>query len=114
MFTTQVAGSLIIILIFILLLQELKLELKLKQENEIKTGDLLLDRKKLIALGRLYQSLVGFANTVIDFVSTFLIFFSLTEMVCSQNLGLENAEQETRTTSNHQCSRTSTPKYAKL
>jgi exocyst complex component 4 len=60
-------------LIFILLLQELKLELKLKQENEIKTGDLLLDRKKLIALGRLYQSLVRFANTVIDVVSTFLI-----------------------------------------
>ncbi|KAI8579746.1 hypothetical protein K450DRAFT_271588 [Umbelopsis ramanniana AG] len=46
--------------------RELKLELKLKQENEIKTGDLLLDQKKLIALGRLYQSLKWFVRKIWD------------------------------------------------
>jgi hypothetical protein len=88
------------------------LELKLKQENEIKTGDLLLDRKKLIALGRLYQSLVWFAYAVTNFFSVISKSSTFTEMVCPQNLGFKNAEQKTCTTNDHQCSRTSTSKYA--
>jgi exocyst complex component 4 len=56
-----------------IIVKELKLELKLKNAKEIKTDDLLLDRKKLIALGRLYQSLVCTGFPTADFALISLI-----------------------------------------
>lgn len=46
--------------------RELTLELKLKESKNITIDDLLLDSKKLIALGRLYQSLKWFVRKIWD------------------------------------------------
>ncbi|GAB5587183.1 exocyst subunit [Umbelopsis nana] len=46
--------------------RELTLELKLKQSKEIQIDDLLLEPKKLVALGRLYHSLKWFVRKIWD------------------------------------------------